>query len=219
MGLIERSDKIDYWGISQGALRKKADEDDPKAIKREYTTKKGEKKVIWEIVCDGISGYIRDVELRDGDFGEQLMVYIDDVDNFALQMSWDSSEAMSFAEKLKGIDISKEVEIKPYYFTPKGRTKAIRGVSVYQDGNKLDNYFVKRDADGRVVGHIEDFPTPDGDTDEYDTEDWKMYFMQQKKFLRKHVIEKFPFIDVDEKPKVEKPKKDAPSDEKDDLPF
>ena len=212
MGLIEKKDYMDYWNVSQGALRKKCEEGDEGAEKREYTTKQGEKRVIYEIVKEGISGYIRNVELRDGDFGEQLMVYIDDVESFALQMSWDSSEAMSFAERLKAIDLSKMVEIRPYCFVPKGKKKSKRGVTVYQDGKKIDNYFLVRDDDGAVIDFKDGFPQADGDTEAYDSDDWKMFFIKQKKFLRKNVIDEFPFVEGAVEGAKEKPKSDLPFD-------
>ena len=135
-------------------------------------------------------------------------------------MPWDSSEAQSFAEKLKGIDISKEVNLSPYHFTPKDSTKVKRGITVTQDGNKIDSYFLERDDKGKVIGNLHGLPEPEGDTETYDSDDWKVYYIKRRKFLKNEVILAFPSMETEiEKPKVEKPKKDAPSDEKDDLPF
>ena len=219
MGLNSRKDKIDYWHISQGALRKKCDENDPLGIKREYTTKDGEKKEVYEIVYDDINGYIRSVELRDGDYGEQLIVYIDDVDAYALQMSWDSSEAQSFAEKLKSVDISKEVNISPYHFTPKDSTKVKRGITITQDGKKLDSYFLERDDNGKIVGSLHGLPEPEGDTSSYDSDDWKVYYIKRRKFLKNEVILAFPSMETDGKPEVAEKPTQVVDNEADDLPF
>jgi len=215
MGLIEKTSHMDYWNVSHGALRKTTTEDDPMAEKREYTTRDGEKKVIYEIVKKGVSGYIDKVEITDGKFGKQFLVYVKDVDEFCIQMPWDSSEAMSICEKLRGVDIAKEVEILPYHFVPKGSTKVKRGVNLIQGDTKIKNYYVVFDADGKVVEYKHGLPNAEGNQT-METEDWKILFAQQRKFFRDEVVYKFPFIDVDETPEPEKKEK---KEDKDDLPF
>lgn len=181
MGLEKKERKNYATIISDGSIRVPSTEDDPSAVKREYETSDGKKGVKYEEVYDTLSGVIQDINFFDGDFGKVLNVTIDDI---TLSINTNVNFGEDFMKKLPNIDLNEEVYLSPYSFED-DKKKIRKGITVYQKGEKLQNFFFDPENKENING----YPNPEGDIKDYSKEDWKIYFMQARKFLVKYTEE------------------------------
>lgn len=182
---------------SDGTLRLVVPEGTEGAVFREGDTKDGTHYAKWELIFKSLSGKISNLYFHDGDYGRNLMVtlaYEDGEDT--ISFSTGSPFGEDFMKKLPNIDLDEVVEIAPFAFTD-NQGKERRGVTVKQTGkgwkdDKVPNFFYKPSAvEGGRGENINGFPTPEGDTSKYTKDDWKIYFLQARKFLMTYVEEKF----------------------------
>ena len=190
------SEKATYVNIlgSDGTLRKEVTETTPGAVKREWKSGDGKSSgVKWEHIYSELSGVITTVEFYSGDYGVNLIIGVTDGDEpeVRLSMSMSSSFGEDFALKLPALDIKKPVIIKPYSFVDdNGKPK--KGVTVFQDGNKVQNFFY--DAAKKETTH--GCPVPQWKTDkktgekkQFTSEEWKLYFGIRRQFLIEYIEE------------------------------
>jgi hypothetical protein len=84
------------------------------------------------------------------------------------------------------INLDEYITITPYSFVDdNGKTR--KGVTVTQGDVKLQNYFY----DAEKKKNLHKYPEPEGDTNAFDKDDWKIYFTKCRKFLVKNVEDKF----------------------------
>lgn len=186
MGL-ERSIRGRYVTIhSDGTLREKVNENDDGATRREYKTRDGATGVKFERVFDSVRGKITNVFFRDGEYGMQLgLTFTDEDENVIHVMSnTQSNFAEDIMKKLPDIDLDHSMWMKPYAFED-DNSKLRKGVTFMQGERKIKSIFSDPDTKELKNG----YPAPEGDTKEYDNEDWKMYFMKARKFLIKYTQE------------------------------
>jgi len=182
MGAEKRTDSgVLHLSIIKGNLMQKSTEDNPEAVKREWKDDDGNIKVKYEVVYSKVSGIITGVEFKTGDFGEQAIIKMSDVDEkIHIYMPTGSRYFSDFAKKLPNIDLTQEIEIMPYDFEGE-KGKPVKGMSVKCCGVKVMSYYY----DGKKT--INGLPQPDKDWKSYDSDDWKIFFMKEKKFLKKAV--------------------------------
>lgn len=169
--------------LSDGKIRMTVPEGHEGAVKREYETSKGEKGSKWELVIREVSGTISHMGMRKTDYGKVLNISIGDADEvYILSLNTASPFGEDFMKKLPNIDLSKEVVIAPYSFED-DRGKSRKGLSIYQDDKKVENYYYDSEKKESLNG----LPAPEGDVKEYDSDDWKAYYLSVRKFLVKEV--------------------------------
>ena len=199
-----------YLTIIAGKLSQKVSEDTDGAIKREYDVD-GNKGVKWELRYKNLSGFITWIEFKQSDYGEMCIVTIEqnwEVDK--LTINTDSRYFADLGRKISNIDLSKTVFINPYDFEKNG--KQIRWLDIKQDWEKITDAYYDWETKKTKKG----FPAVnDEDKKKYDKDDWKMFFIQIKKYLKAE-MEKIEFPTVDTGVKIEE-KEDELSVE--DLPF
>lgn len=185
MGLEIIEDNKTYLTIVQGTLSQQVKEGTPKAEKRTYETKDGKKGEKWELKFKSVSGIISQMKIEDSDFGEQLKIVISDAGElFQLQLPLASNYFTDFGKKLPNIELGYPVTISPYDFeTKEGKKKT--GLTITQEGVKLENNYYDPEKKENLHG----FPTPKGKGKGFDKDDWKMYFIEVKKFMKKKVQE------------------------------
>ena len=186
MGLVKQDeDRIYLTVLSDGTLRQKVQEDTPGATKRTWELRDGTTGEKWELIYKEIEGLISEIKFFDGEFGQTLNVTFVWEDGAAtLQLNTSGNFATDFLKKAPNLDLSKPVRLRPFSFTSQDTNKPIKGVSLQQqddlgDWEKVPNFFF--DPDKKVPLH--GFPEPSGNTKKYNTDDWKVYFIQVKKFL------------------------------------
>lgn len=170
--------------LSDGKLHQRVEEGTPGAVEREYKRDvkdekgkvTGEETVkVHELVHTAATGMITNMYFQKGQFGENLIVEIDD--DGAISFTGSQSYGEQLLRKLPNIDLSKPVTISPYNFTKNGKSN--KGVTITQDEVKLQDYYFDYDKKVSQNG----LPEFDGDKD--DSNDWKLYFLQVNKFLKK----------------------------------
>lgn len=142
---------------------------------REYETsdKKVGKKI--ELTFDTLEGMITSLTFKEGEYGNQLYLGIDDV---VVCMGVASSYAEDVMKKVPNIDFEKPVTLKPYALeTEAGKTK--KGITIMQDGEKIKGYFY----DAEKKENLHGMPNPKDDTSKYTKERWIRYFMDVREFL------------------------------------
>jgi hypothetical protein len=154
------------------------------AVLREYETSDGKKGEKWELVYTKLdNARITNVQFRDGDFGEQVLITFEDEDGHVVTLS--QGVASNFGEdilkRLPNVSFSDKVSISPYSFEDNG--KQVRGVTFYQGGMKVHNYFW--DNEKKVPLH--GFPKMEEESPSKD--DWRIHFIQVRKFLVKYAKE------------------------------
>lgn len=218
MSSLEASSKNGiYLKIVQGTLRQDVHEGTKDAIRREWEAA-GRKGVKHELVYKSIIGKITGVSFYDGEYEgkkfQSINITLDENEegkNPVISTGVETRYGQDLMKKLPSIDFDEEVKIMPYSFVPDGEEKEKTGVSILQrDGigqwnTKIKNFF----WDEKTEKSTNDFPEPEGKQD-YDSDDWKMYYTRVKKFLvnytKANVCTKFqpkeqnPFDEVAESP-------------------
>lgn len=182
---LETIEKKNFISIlsSDATFRKVVPEGTEGATVREYETSTGEKGTKCELIFQRMRGMIGAVSFVDTDFGKLLQI---EIDGDTLSLSTAQAFGEDFMKKLPNIDLKKEVVLSPYNFDDeKGKNK--KGLTVYQDENKIENYFY--DTEKKEVSN--GYPAIEGDTKSFDSDDWKIYFMKARKFLIAYTAEHF----------------------------
>ncbi len=179
--------------LSDGLLHLAATESTPGAVKREYETSDGKKGSKWELVYTELTGMITKIAFRDGDFGKSLQLSVTDEEDstIVLSVNTQSNFAEDLMKKLPAIDLKKSVKIAPYSFEDeKGKKK--RGVTIYQEEEKIQNYFYSVKSKKNIHG----YPDPKVKKGKpFSKEQWKMYFMEARLFLIEFITEHFNITD------------------------
>lgn len=181
--------KENYVSIlgSDATFRKVVPEGTPGAVVREYETSDGQKGTKTELMFNELSGQITNIEMHEGNFGNNLQVTFTDADgDVTLSIGTNTSFGEDFMKKLPSIDMTQDVVVKPYNFTD-DRGKNMKGLSITQGDKKIENFFWDKEKKESING----MPKPKGDTSKYNKDKWKIYFTEVKIFLEEYVTEKF----------------------------
>ena len=165
--------------LSDGKFHESVQNGTTDAVLREYETSDGKTGSKWELVYAKIIANIVDVRFKDGDYGEQLIIGVEgDEGTASIQVNAESPFGESIMKLLPNVQFDKPVDFSPYAFpSDKDPDKKIRGISFFQDGFNVENYFY----DGKE--NKNDFPNPPKPRDEMTTKLWKIYFMEASEFL------------------------------------
>jgi len=202
MALIESKEKKNYISIlgSDATLRKVVPEGTTGAVTRIYKDSKDAEHTKIEKVYESVSGLITDIVTVDTEYGTLLQVTLTDTDEFlpsepeVLSMSTSSEFGTDFMKKLPNIDLAKVITVRPYKFTPEDAKRELKGLSITQDGNKIEKSFVEKQGD--VWVNTMGYPTPDEKTKNEKNEMkrkeyWKRYFSDCQMFLVEYTNENF----------------------------
>lgn len=196
------AEKAKFFSVlADGKFHHSVPEGTPNAVKREYETSDGKKGFKWDIIADSIEGTMSSISTRDGDFGKQLHIaFAPDekgTEPVVISLNVASNFAEDFLKKLPNINVDKPVKLVPYSFEDeKGKNK--RGITVYQEDKKLQSYYheVKKSKDGKEkIVAINDYPEIPKEAKEWESDDWKVFFVQARKFLLKQ-LEKHPLYNL-----------------------
>lgn len=192
MSYEEKTQRGLYFTIIDGSFRTQVEESHPEAVRREYETKTGAKAVKYERIVKTIGGIIENVNFYENDYGKTINIKFDANENGQspiVSISISSSYGEDLLKKLPSIDFTKDVKLSPYSFT-NDFGKEVRGISVLQDDKKIKNFFFDAEKNENING----YPIAEG-KENYGKEDWKIYFLQARKFLieytTKNIISKF----------------------------
>jgi hypothetical protein len=99
-----------YLSILQGKIAQRVPE--PTATSQPRTTKLG--KQVHEEIFDSVSGHITSVSTKDGEYGKQLLITLeDDGQRAVLQMAFSSGVASSFLKALPNVNKDEKATLRP----------------------------------------------------------------------------------------------------------
>jgi len=183
MGLTEKiENNTMYLYIISGKLTQKVTADTPNAILRHYEKKDGSNGEKWELHHKNLTAFISGIEFNESEFGEQCILKMTDgKDTACLTMPTNGRYFIDFARKFSNINLEEKITINPYDFNNDG--KQLTGISIVQNGKKLENYFWDKENKCAINGIVQ----PENNGDGFDSDDWKMYFIKLKKFLKSYI--------------------------------
>lgn len=162
--------------LADGKFHQTVPEGTPNSIKREYEDKQGGKHSKIELVFDEASGFISKISFNDNEYGKTLNVELDG--KVTVSLNVESNFADDLMKKLPNVKLDQSVILAPYAFEDDNKRNR-RGITIYQNGIKVENAFW--DSENKVPKG--DLPKVEGDTENFDKDDWKMHFMRVRKFL------------------------------------
>ena len=211
-----------YYNIIDGTFRVTVPKDHPEAEERQWEASDGTKGTKYERVVHALFGTIKSIAFHDGQYGKTVQIILDeneDGDAPIVSFGTSSRYGEDFLKRLPSIKLDEEVKFYPFTFTPEGKDKEVSGLALFHKDNegkftvKIPNYFVDQEAKKPTNG----YPTPEGDTSTFDSDDWKAFYIKARKFLIKYAEENvIPKIATTTKKTIEYPEMDINPD---DIPF
>lgn len=188
MGLVSSTGGGDktYLHIIKGGIKQSVSEDTPGAIKREWETKDGKSGTKYELAYEAIEGNIVGLSYKDGDYGQSLIVDLQDgPEMYSLQISTKSRYYDDFAKKIKAVNLDEKVSLAPYDFEGQdknGKDKRFSGITITQNGEKITSYY----WDGKKS--INKMPKVDEkEREELGDAYWTVYFAKVGAFFKKEI--------------------------------
>lgn len=182
-----------YNVLADGKFHCTVSEGTEGAILRKYETSAGTQGEKWEKQYQDLSGMITKVDTFDGLFGKNLLITLTDEEgSMIVSLSTASNFGEDMLKKLLNIDLTKEVKFVPYSFTDdKGKSK--KGITVYQDGEKVQSWFHSYDSVTKKTTEIKGYPkAPKAKAGKViSSDEWKLFFMTARLFMIGVVEEKF----------------------------
>lgn len=130
-----------YLGIACGKFTHKVKEGTLGAVYRKYVNPKGEIFHMYEIIYENVQGLISKMEVSDGKYGPQLQLVINNSGDFTkVYINLKTKYFTTLMYRLPNIDLTTPVYLKPYDFVG-DKGGQIAGITVMQDGSKLNNYY------------------------------------------------------------------------------
>lgn len=182
-----------YYTVIDGSFHTEVPENDPKAVRRDWKSPDGSRSgTKYERIEKALFGRITGVYFHDGAYGKNLNIVLEEKDGETPVISFATASRYgeSFMKLLPSVSLEKPVRIMPYSFIPEGQTKEKTGVSVaHQDPTgkfteKVGNFFWDEATQKPTHG----FPVIE-DSSKYDKEDWKIHFLQVRKFMVNYIQE------------------------------
>ena len=236
-GFTNKNSNTAFYKVAAGALRINCEETDPKAEIRFVKKPDGTEIRLVERVHNQVQAIFVGASLYEGDTFKSWNIIMQhgDGSRFKLTVSENSHYGTDFLKKLPNMIIGEIYTIRPYDYNhktkknKKGEPKRVIGLDIKLEdaergiGSFYHDFKQLKDKSWKITCK-HGYPDPSG---EKDSDDWKVYFLQETKFLRTAAIkwiEKNPELPVPPKETapVSEPE-DAPDDERptnnDDFPF
>ena len=181
--LQKKEDKTYASILADGKIHITVPEGTPEASLRTYETSDGKSGSKWELVYTSIIGKITKVGFRDGEYGSQLLVTLEDGKDkpVTLALATSSNFGEDMMKKLKNVDIERAVKIVPFTFTDdNGKTK--KGVTIWQHNKKtgknekVKNYYYDEEKKKNINGYPEPKPKNGKTVKDFTKDQWKLYF-------------------------------------------
>lgn len=191
----EQIDKqVRFYNIIDGTFRQKVDQNHPDAVRRDWKSADGKMSgTKYERVVNALFGYIKDIQFVQGEYGLNIHITLDeneDGESPVISLGSASREGEDFLKKLPNVDLSKEVRLRPFAFDG-DENREVRGLEIMQQDeegsftNKITNFFRDQDKKENING----YPNPPKENMDMDADDWKVYFIQARKFLIEYIKE------------------------------
>lgn len=189
MAKLEKRSKVKFAKIlADGAFHVECNADEVDATQREVEKTDGTKVVYIEQVYQQLSGKITSLEVKDGDYGRMIYISLDN--EIVLTAGAKSNFGRDILKKIPNIKVEEEVVFAPYSFNDE-KGKNIKGVNIYQNGEKLYSFF--QEGKGKETKNINGYPDVDEKKKPSASEKtkhkkfWSAYFDSVEDFLVEYV--------------------------------
>lgn len=156
MSMTTNKERVsNYYNVNLGKIVKSLGKVEPTDMTgiTPRVNKNGE--TVYEIIATGIRGKVIALGLKQPeqgkeDFGAKIVFTMqsEQGEKAILECKFDSAYGRSFMQVLPDLDFSKEIEFEPYQYLNKKTGKNTTGMSVYQDGAKLDWNYTRANPNG-----------------------------------------------------------------------
>jgi len=157
------------------------------AVLREGELKDGTTFSKWEKLFSDISGMITKVEFYDGNYGKNLLLTISDEGYEDVTVSLNTAQPFGedMLKKLLAIDRTQPIKLVPYSLVDEKSGKSKKGITVYQNDQKVQSYFHSYDAETKQTTPINGFPElPTAKKGKaISSDEWKLWFAQCRLFM------------------------------------
>ena len=201
-----------YIGTFQGKFTLRANENTPGAVSR---INKLDKQV-WEVQFNQLKGILKDIEIKDGDYGEryQFVIQADDGEKASLECALNSNLASTIINRLPNLDLTQPFEIVARWNASKERAMFF----LNQDNEKVEDFFQSWDADSKTWTMNHKFPAWEKkEINGKETWDASAQIKYQKQVVAKYLAE-MAGVAAEATPEPA-PVEKAAEEEEDDLPF
>jgi hypothetical protein len=134
-----------FLSITNGKLVRRVDLGTEGATER--TNKNG--KQVAELFYTGMIGHVKDLSIKENEYGKFLMVTVQDVakdQKYILEMNFSSGYTTTFLKTLPSVDISQNVEISPALIVDGDKKKSV--IFLKQAGAPMKHYYTKDNPKG-----------------------------------------------------------------------
>ena len=133
--------KTTYLSIVGDKIVKRTSANDPNGVQRK--NKNGD--TVYEIPFDFVEGKIESIVVKDGDYGKQWMIQMNDgEERFTLQLSYSGGFTKTFLQTVPNIDLTKSVKLVPYQKEVNGKKRST--LYVNQGGKESVRWAFTKDA-------------------------------------------------------------------------
>jgi len=143
MALTEKEERgnVLFLSIVDGKFTQKVKQGTPGATYRKYVSADGTEYHINEIIHKNLKGNITKLAVVEGKYGPQLLIEIRNEGEVArVYINTASAYFSNFCKRLPNIELGEEVILNPYSFVgDSGRN--LTGITIYQEGAKIMNYY------------------------------------------------------------------------------
>jgi hypothetical protein len=183
-------------GGEGATIRRTAKDGEQHIVREGNNPKTNEPFAKKEVVIPKIIGTIESIDVFENDNGKNLNIFFSLEDNetesdrIILSLGYATPYGEDFMHKAPGIKPDVEYTVSVFNFTD-DKGKIHKGIVIKNGDDKLPNVYSSKDASGNWTNK-EGYPLPENKGEGYDSEDWKMYFTQRRKYvfgeLQKHPL-------------------------------
>jgi hypothetical protein len=196
-------ERPNYFNVlADGKFHLEVPEGTEGAVRRDYETSDKKQGFKWELLAETITGKIVEITKYEGDFGTSVIISFEaegDEKRVVVSLSANGNFGEDFLKKLNNIKTDVEVSLSPFSFED-GKGKKRKGISIVQNGEKIQSYYSKKGEDGKWT-EINGYPQlPPVKINKKTKEiiplskvEWKVYFGQARIFMLEE-LEKHPLF-------------------------
>lgn len=192
--------------LSDGKFHESVPEGTEGAVARAWESKDGTKSgTKHERVFGKLENVlITNIQFWDGEYGEQIQITFEKEGNeITLSQNAKGNFGESILKVLPSLDFTKTLSVQPYAFKDENSGKEKRGVSFWQNGDKVMDFFYDWEKKEPLHG----YPSPKKPREEMKADDWTLFFTEARivmvDYAKKEIVPKFPGRDF--KPKEADP--------------
>ena len=147
------NDGLIYLNMSKGLFVKRVPE--PTELSRERALTKGDNigTIVHEERFEKVTGQLVDIkvdthELYGKSWEFHMDIGVESQEIAVVKLNYSSGYATNILSRILSIDTDKDITLQGYNFRPKDSQKDRVGISIYQDGKKIESLYTRKNPNG-----------------------------------------------------------------------